>query len=216
MLGGASPAVTWQRLFLSRMEAVALGVLLMCELGWNLSVIHHLEVPRATPDPGLDGQPTYRIPLEKHRRGGGRVFETRNVTDSGANSAGRLITQALEATRFARAVVEDLAPGTDLLLVWRWEQGGAPIRSSEHLLPVGLFRFGVHHKAANEWARRQRFSGSPFRRGRRTVNALLRREPGQNSQSTHDRHYVLPDPRVQADAGEVISAGATGRPAGPR
>ena len=33
--------------------------------------------------------------------------------------AGRLITQALQATRFARALVEQLAPGTDRLIVWR-------------------------------------------------------------------------------------------------
>ena len=38
--------------------------------------------------------------------------------------------------------------------------------------------------------------------------ALDRREPGQHSQDTHDRHYVLPDKRVQAGAVEVIAAGA--------
>ena len=37
--GGQSGAVTWQRLFLTREEAVALGVLLLAEFGWNLSVI---------------------------------------------------------------------------------------------------------------------------------------------------------------------------------
>lgn len=76
--------MTWQRLFLSRMEAIALGVLLMAEYGWNLSVIDQAEVPRASPDPGEDGHPTYRIPLEKARRGAGRQYETRNVTDDGA------------------------------------------------------------------------------------------------------------------------------------
>jgi hypothetical protein len=38
--------------------------------------------------------------------------------------------------------------------------------------------------------------------------ALDRREPGQHSQDTHDRHYVLPDERVRAEAIEVIAAGA--------
>ena len=98
---------------------MALGVLLLAEFGWNLSVISRLEVPRASPDQGEDGHPTYRIPLEKPRRGPGRHHETRNVTDDGAGSPGRLITQALEATRFARAIVEELAPGTDRLIVWR-------------------------------------------------------------------------------------------------
>src|SRR5262249_35857380 len=43
--GGASGAATWQRLFLTREEAAALGVLLMAEFGWNLSVIDTLRVP---------------------------------------------------------------------------------------------------------------------------------------------------------------------------
>lgn len=40
------------------------------------------------------------------------------------------------------------------------------------------------------------------------MNTLDRREPGQNSQDTHDRDYVLPDKRVQDHAVEVIAAGA--------
>ena len=122
--GGMSAASTWQRLFLSQMDAVALGVLLLAEYGWNLSVIDRAEVPLASPDQGEDGHPTYRIPLEKPRRGPGRHYETRNVTDDGAASRGRLITQALEATRFARAIVEELAPGTNRLIVWRTGRAG--------------------------------------------------------------------------------------------
>ena len=79
--------VAWQRLFLTREEAVALGVLLLAEFGWNLSVISGLEVPMASPDQGEDGHPTYRIPLVKPRRGPGRHHETRNVTDHGARLA---------------------------------------------------------------------------------------------------------------------------------
>lgn len=208
VLGNTSPAATWQRLFLSRLEAAALGVLLMAEFGWNLSVIHQAKVPKAGPDPGEDGHPTYRIPVVKYRRGGGRDFETRNVTDVGAGSPGRLITEALYATRFARAVVEDLAPGTDLLIVWRWAQGGRAITTSDHHPPVGFFRFGVVDSAGSDWARAEGLTGSPFRRGRRTVNALVRREPGQNSQATHDRDYVLVDQRVQQEAADIIAAGA--------
>ncbi|GAA2402831.1 hypothetical protein [Streptomyces coeruleofuscus] len=140
--------------------------------------------------------------------GGGRYFETRNVTDYGAGSPGRLITEALQATRFARAVVEDLAPGTDLLIVWRWAQGGRAITTSDHHPPVGFFRFGVAYSAGSDWARSEGLAGSPFRRGRRTVNALVRREPGQNSQATHDRDYVLVDQRVRHEAADIIAAGA--------
>lgn len=208
--GGRSAEVTMLRLFLSRREAIGLGVLLMAEYGWNLSVIDHAQVPRALPDPGEDGYPTYRIPLEKARRGRGHQFETRNLTDDGAASNGQLITQALQATRFARAVVEQLAPGTDLLVVWRAIVPGATRkRSHDRPAPVGPFAFGVDTVPAYEWATSLGVAtGSPFRRGRRTVNALDRREPGQNSQDTHDRDYVLPDKRVRDQAVEVIAAGA--------
>jgi hypothetical protein len=189
--GGANAAVTWQRLFLSRLEAAALGVLLLAQYGWNLSVIDRAEVPRATPDPGEDGHPTYRIPLEKLRRGAGRHYETRNVTDDGAGSQGRLITQALHATRFARAIVEDLAPGTDRLIVWRTGRVDDEGAGKDRHPPVGRFRFGVHKHTAQDWAQAEGFAGSPFQRGRRTVIALDRREPGQHSRDTHDRQYVL-------------------------
>lgn len=206
--GGTSPTVTWQRLFLSRMEATALGVLLLAEFGWNLSVIDRAAVPRASPDPGDDGRPTYRIPVEKRRRGAGRYYETRNVTDDGASSAGRLITQALAATRFARAVVADQAADIDLLVVWRTHTVGRERADRDRQPPVGPLHFGIQRDAAKNWARAVGLTGSPFQRGRRTVNALDRREPGQNSQDTHDRHYVLVDKRVQSDAVAIIAAGA--------
>lgn len=206
--GRTKGSLTWQRLFLTREEAVALSVLLLAEFGWNLSVIAGLEVPAASPDQGEDGHPVYRICLEKHRRGPGRHHETRNVTDHGAGSPGRLITQALEATRYARAIVEEHAPGTGRLIVWRTGNATPRRTDTDARLPVGPFRFGVTCDAAREWAEGEGLQGSPFLRGRRTVVALDRREPGQHSQDTHDRHYALPDERVRAEAAEVIAAGA--------
>jgi hypothetical protein len=143
--GNALGTAAWQRLFLTREEAVALGVLLLAEFGWNLSVISSLEVPMASPDQGEDGHPTYRIPLEKHRRGPGRHHETRNVTDHAAGSPGRLITQALEATRFARAIVAELAPqyypaGCLAGRERRWPAAG-PVRAPRGR-PVPLRRYG--------------------------------------------------------------------------
>jgi len=206
-LGGTSAATTWQRLFLSRLESTALSVLLLAEYGWNLAVIDRAEVPQASPDPGRDGHPTYRIPVEKYRRGGDH-YETRNVTDHGATSAGRLITQALHATRFARAIVEDLAPGTNRLIVYRTTVLRRISADQDRHPPVGPFRFGVSPASGWDWAQAEGFPGSPFQRGRRTVVALDRREPTQHSQDTHDRHYVLVDKQVQAGAVETIAAGA--------
>ncbi|MFJ9321080.1 hypothetical protein [Streptomyces globisporus] len=206
-LGGVRSEVTWQRLFLTRLEAMGLGVLLMSEYGWNQSVIDNLEVPRASPDPGNDGNPTYRIPLDKPRAAANR-YETRNVTDDGADSKGRLITQALAATRFARACVEEHAPGSNRLVVWRSKNPGRPFGNTQRLAPVGPFCFGIERSHGSEWARSQGLKGSPFQRGRRTVTAVDRREPLQHRQDTHDMNYALVDERVRAEAVEVIAAGA--------
>ena len=132
----------------------------------------------------------------------------RNVTDDGAASNGRLITQALAATRFARAIVEDLSPGTDLLIVWRTNSIGRYQQDQDRPPPGGQFRFGVQSHDAADWVRQSGLAGSPFQRGRRTVVAVDRREPAQHSQETHDRHYALADHRVQSGAASVIAAGA--------
>ncbi|CAM5310199.1 hypothetical protein [Streptomyces abikoensis] len=201
-LGGERSELTWKRLFLTRLEAAALGVLLMAEFGLNLSVIDTLAVPRATPDSGPDGHPTYRLELVKFRRGPGRQHETRNVTDFGAGSSGRLITQALEATQAARMAVATSDPGTDRLIIWRAVMTNRGIGADE------LFRFGVTRGAGRQWAAEQGIKGAVFRRGRRTVNVVERREPGQNSQDTHDSVYVLPDQRAREAAVPVVAAAA--------
>ncbi|MER5640743.1 hypothetical protein ABT095_27815 [Kitasatospora sp. NPDC002227] len=202
-VGGSSPEVTWKRLFLDRMEATALGVLLMAEFGWNLAVIDVMPTPRATPDPGADGHPTYKIQAWKYR---GKRFEAENVTDTGAGSPGRLITQALEATRFARTLAHELAPEVDRFIAWRPHSIGWPPIKHERLTAVGPLRFGVDRADAVRWGKLSG-TGSPFRRGRRTV-VVDRGEPAQHSQDTHERRYVLPDKRVQREAAPIVAAGA--------
>lgn len=202
-LGGDNAQWTWMRLFLSRADAYALSVLLVMEFGLNATVVSDMRTPRAMPDGGSDGFPTYRMELEKPRRGAGRHFETRNVTDSGADAPGRLITQALEATSHARAFVTAAASSLDFLLVWRNSQPG-----SRNLSPVTPFSIGLTKNAADGWLNETGLTGAPLRRMRKTVNALHRREPGQNSQETHDSVYVLPEPQVQEASVPIIAEGA--------
>ncbi|MFE1054042.1 hypothetical protein [Streptomyces rochei] len=105
-LGGSAAASTWMRLFLSRKEAAVLAVLIVMELGLNATTVSELPVPQVLPGTGEAGVPVYRLRLEKRRRARHRGrFESRNLTDSGAGSSGRVITEALEATAAARAVV---------------------------------------------------------------------------------------------------------------
>ncbi|TYR65141.1 hypothetical protein [Streptomyces parvus] len=202
-LGGSGAQWTWKRLFLSRAEAYALSVLLVMEFGLNATVVSGMRTPRAISDSGSDEFPTYRMELEKPRRGAGRHFETRNATDSGADAPGRLITQALEATSHARAFVTAADSSLGFLLVWRNSLPGP-----RNLSPVTPFSIGLTKNAADCWLNETGLTGAPLRRMRKTVNALHRREPGQNSQETHDSVYVLPEPQVQEASVPIIAEGA--------
>ncbi|MEU1807165.1 hypothetical protein [Streptomyces sp. NPDC019937] len=201
-LGGNDAETLWKRLFLDRMEAVSLGVLLMAEFGWNLSVINVMPTPTAAPDFGGDGHPTYNIKVWKHK---GKRFESENVADTGAGSPGRLITEALGATRFARALANDLAPGIDRFVGWRPLQRRETTDKSRRVI-VGPIRFGLDGNDAAVWGKKTG-TGSPFQRGRRTV-VVERGEPSQHSLDTHERRYVLPDKRVQREAAPIVAAGA--------
>jgi hypothetical protein len=205
-LGGDRQLTTWQRLYLSRDEAIALAALLALEHGLNLSTINRLKVPRASPDPGEDGFPVYRLELGKRRRSKRRQFETRNFADFGAASPGRLITQALQTTGPTRAFLQEHAAHVDRLIVWHRAKPMAELDSREGEW-CGPFSFGVISANASNWAKAEGLAASPFRRGRRTVNVMHRREPGQNTQATHDSVYALRDRNVQRAAVEVIAAG---------
>ncbi|MFL0395159.1 hypothetical protein ACH0CM_20850 [Streptomyces albus] len=207
LVGGSAP-YTWGRLFLSRKESAALAVLIVAELGLNATALSEMPVPRAVPGTAESGMPVYRLRLEKRRRAGHRGrFESRNVTDSGADSSGRVITEALEATAHARALVGQLDGDVDRLLVWRQTtpHDGQGYRRAVRIGPFGL---GVDELAGADWARSVGLRGSPLRRLRKTVNVLHRREPGQNSLDTHDSVYVVGEPQAQQAAVPVIADGA--------
>ncbi|WSQ82717.1 hypothetical protein OG725_37090 (plasmid) [Streptomyces sp. NBC_01213] len=208
ILGASNAASTWGRLFLQRQELTALAVLLTHRFAWNLSVLDRMPTPSTAPAAGEGASVTYQVQIEKHRRGGGRWFSTENITDSGADSPGRLITQAIQATAHGRELAARLSPGTDLLMVARsqqverWEH-----RNADRPKPVGPLVFGIAPSDANWWRRTHQLDGSPFRRLRQ--KAVTREgRPLQHSQGTHESVYVLPDPQVQQASREVFEAGA--------
>ncbi|MBE1603047.1 hypothetical protein [Streptomyces stelliscabiei] len=207
-LVGGSAEYTWGRLHLSRKEAAALAVLIVAELGLNATTVSEMPVPETLPGTAEAGVPVYRLGLEKRRRAGHRGrFESRNLTDSGADSSGRIITEALEATAVARLLLGQLDGDVDRLLIWRQttphDGQGYP-----KAVRVGPFGFGVDETGGAAWARSVGLSGSPLRRLRKTVNVLHRREPGQNTQDTHDRVYVVGEPQAQQAAVPVFADGA--------
>ncbi|MGQ4355847.1 hypothetical protein [Streptomyces drozdowiczii] len=207
LVGGGSE-YTWKRLYLSRKEAAALAVLIVVELGLNATTVSEMPVPSELPGTAEAGMPLYRLQLEKRRRAGHRgQFESRNLTDSGADSSGRIITEALEATAAARRLLVQLGMDIDRLLIWRQT---TPHDGQEYpkAVRVGPFGFGVDETGSRAWARSVGLAGSPLRRLRKTVNVLHRRESGQNTQDTHDRVYVVGEPQAQQAAMPVIADGA--------
>jgi hypothetical protein len=208
LLGGSSAVKTWGRLFLTRTELTSLAVLLTDRFGWNLSVYDRMPTPSTGPSAGETRVVTYEVQVEKRRRGGGHWFSTENITDSGADSPGRLITQALEATAHGRTLAARLATGTDLLMVARTTQTGRePQQDMDRPRPVDPLVFGVSDDDAKGWARHHGLGGSPFERQRRTTVTREGR-PLQHSQGTHESVYVLPDEHVQAASRGVFEAGA--------
>ncbi|UUY50158.1 hypothetical protein NRK68_24780 [Streptomyces yangpuensis] len=206
-LGGTGLEKTWGRLFLTRMELTALAVLLTDRFAWNLSVYDRMPVPTRSPSAGETASVTYQVRVEKRRAGDGQWFSTENVTDSGADSPGRLITQALEATAHSRRLANLLKPGSDLLMAARAYHAEQKHVDLDRPAPVGPVSFGVSYAMAKQWAKNNGLGGSPFGRVRRTTVTNEGR-PLQHTQGTHESIYVLPDKRVQRASRHVFADGA--------
>ncbi|MFM9709137.1 hypothetical protein [Streptomyces galilaeus] len=207
LLGGKGAEQTWGRLFLSRGELTALAVLLTDRFGWNLSHYDRMPVPTLAPSAGEMTSLTYQVQVEKRRAGSGRWFSTENITDSGADSPGRLITQALEATAHARALAHRLTPGVDLLMVARIRRAEDEHTDLDRPAVHWPLSFGVSLGMSRWWAASSGLGGSPFQRARRTTVTNGGR-PLQHSQGTHESVYVLPDKRVQRASRQVFADGA--------
>ncbi|MEU5388053.1 hypothetical protein [Kitasatospora cineracea] len=207
LLGGSNWENNFGRLYLDRSELTALAVLLTHRFGWNLAVYDRLPVPVAAPSAGADTTPTYRIQVEKRRKGGGRWFSTENVTDIGPGSPGRLISEALEATAFARQLAAALVPGTDRLMVARSHYPNKVHTDPGRPARIGPLVIGVADADAQWWTKAHGLSGSPFQRSRRTT-VIREGRPLQHAPGTHESIYVLPDEHVQHASQDVFADGA--------
>jgi hypothetical protein len=198
---------TWQRLFLTSEEAASLVLLLIATYGWNAVPASEVRVPKATPNPGVDGPVVYRVELEKRRRGGAKQHETRNLADWGANSPGRLISQAIEATAPARELLAAEGTPVDRLIVWHLNRTRDPEKPVSDVFRVGIDDHGWRNLQLL-WRRNRGWNTTiNLRRLRKTVVVLHQRTPIQHSQYTHDQTYVLPDPQSFERSTPVISAG---------
>ena len=191
-LGGGAPEKTWGRLSESQ-RSIRGGVLLVASESWNKSVLHLMRIPEQHAPAAGDKVDVYTMHIDKPagRYGCGTPVPT-------SSTAGRAVrdgccADVVEATeRPARP--RTLAPPTDRLLVYRTV---CPSRRGQE------FAFGI---AKNVKVGTESVS---LRRLRRTVQVLIRKEPAQNTQQTHDTVYVLGDPAGRDDAPETIVRGLT-------
>jgi hypothetical protein len=200
VLGGKDPESSWRRLYLTNVEVVSLAVLLVITYGWNSTSIAELNVPETMSEPD-NGQVIYRVELEKRRRNLPQRYETRNLTDWGPTSPGRLITQALDATAPARALLQAHGAPAPRLLLWHLQR---PILVNDR---TALIRAGFDAEDIRQWHRATRITAMNMRRLRRTVTVLHRRTPTQHSQDVHDSVYLLREPATHDAAAPVIADG---------
>jgi hypothetical protein len=177
-------------------EAAALAVVLVCDQGWNRSVLDAMTVPDDMPGAGEDGLNIYRVPVFKRRRPPRARYASANLVDAGPDISGRLIRQAIEATEPARITRAALGKPTSRLLV------------SRRATPAGktMFCLGAPPgDSLRRWAASAGLFGDggpgqvSLRRLRRTVQVLIRREPAQNTTRTHEQVYVLRDPATRPE-----------------
>lgn len=203
VLGGTRAEHTWRRLYLSSTDVVCLAALMVIGHGWNATSISELNLPDVMPDPNPDRPLTYRVELEKRRRNQPHRYETRNLTDWGPTSPGRLITRAIEATTPARDLLAAHGAPTTRLLVWHITK---PLLVVD---PAELIRFGFAEQEVKQWKQAHGDAQLNLRRLRRTVTVLHRRTPTQHTQEVHDSVYVLRDPAAHAQCAPVIAEGIT-------
>jgi hypothetical protein len=195
-------------LFASGAEIGALAALLICEEGWNLSVLETMNVPDFRADGGIGDVEIHRISTLKHRRPAGRKHASNNLVDLGEGSAGHALRRVIAITAEARACLDGVGRPTRRLLVGHRVKRNGPDRAP--------WLIGAPKHAIDGWCDTLRLEsphGGPLKvsavRLRRTHQALFG-GPRQNSQRTHEDIYLLRNATVRAESADVIAAGLQG------
>ncbi len=201
-------AFSWnEALFPNSSEIFALSVLLVCERGYNRSVIRRLTVDIDRADDHATEKPIHLLQLDKPRRGPTARFSGDSLTDG----AGRLIELAVSLTTQARETIHLLGSSTTSLLVHRH---GRNIPSAEGAAVIFSLRFDdPGSNTASVWHKRAALSdddGNPLQvthQRLRLTEQVLNRRPRQNSPSVSEEIYRRPDPQIEDDAAVAIIRG---------
>ncbi|NLE80560.1 MAG: hypothetical protein GX610_13430 [Rhodococcus sp.] len=189
--GVTNPA---QALFPSIDEVQCLMVLLVCERGFNLSVMNSLTVGsfRAS-DPDTE-EPVHTVGVDKPRRG-----TRRYSTEILAGEAGRLWERAVTLTQPCRDALDGMGCPTDKLLV---------AHRNKNLISDGPFRTEWMSACLGTSSTGRAASGPrwTFRRLRLTEQ-VLHQTARQNTETESEDIYRRPDPLTAEAASETITTG---------
>ncbi|CAM3283091.1 Core-binding (CB) domain-containing protein [Williamsia muralis] len=189
--GVTTPA---QALFPSIDEVLSLMVLLVCERGFNLSVMNALTIGslRAS-DPDAE-EPVHTVGVDKPRRG-----TRRYSNEILAGEAGKLWERAVTLTQPCRAAMDAMGRPTDKLLV---------AHRHKNLTSDGPFRteWTTACLGASSASRTATGPKWTFRRLRLTEQ-VLNQTARQNTETESEDIYRRPDPLTAEAASETITAG---------
>ncbi|MEB3065043.1 hypothetical protein [[Mycobacterium] zoologicum] len=197
LAGVSNPA---QALFPSIREIYCLMVLLVCERGFNLSVMDNLAVTSFRASDGAGEDSVYTVNTDKPRRGTNRYS-----AEILAGEAGKLWENALALTEPCRTALAELGtPSEKLLIAHRHKNrtGGGPFR--QEWLTAGI---GDHYMAD---AGLLADDGALLRvslRRLRLSEQVLNQHARQNSESVSEDTYRSPDPTTAEGAAETIIDG---------
>ena len=207
-LGGAGPQHTWARLFLTMPEAAALAVLLVCDQGWNRSVLDAMTVPDDMPGAGED-EPGHlpRGDRQAPPPGPRPVL----VGEPSRHRAGQSRAADPPGDRGDPAGEDHPGGARRRPLTGSWSAAGTSSAagrtcSSSARRPATACAAG---RPAPGWPAPD---GRPvqvsLRRLRRTVQVLIRRRTGpEHGQQVHESAYVLRDPATLPEAEQVAAPG---------
>ncbi|MDQ1250010.1 MAG: hypothetical protein QG597_4387 [Actinomycetota bacterium] len=197
LAGVSSPA---QALFPSIREIYCLMVLLVCERGFNLSVMDNLTATSFRASDGASEDSVYTVNTDKPRRG-----TKRYNAEILAGDAGKLWENAVSLTQPCRTALAELGTPSDKLLIAHRHKNltdGGPFR--QEWLTAGI---GDHCMAD---AGLLADDGTPLRvslRRLRLSEQVLNQHARQNSESVSEDTYRAPDPATAAGAADTIIDG---------
>lgn len=186
-------------LFPTRMEILSLMVLLVCDRGYNLSILESLTVPDSA-GPDGQGEEVLITHLDKPR-----LKSHRHFSHSYTGTSATILRQGVSMTATARAAAAAMGHPSDRLLL-----AGSSCGVTDH--PTRVFSDGGHTLGGTLalWSRQAAIPGDDgemlrlhFRRLRLTEQ-VVNRKSSQNSDNVSEDVYRRPEALTAAMVSDVI------------